>query len=78
MKNMSTIFPLVKDVTHKIIADEIFTFIPGNLENMKMWDKILRDIANNVKKDFDSKGISLPEIVIDCSRVPINKDNFLK
>ena len=55
MKNMSPIFPLVKEVTPKLIADEIFPFIPGNLENMKMWDKILRDIANNVKKDFDSK-----------------------
>jgi hypothetical protein len=64
-------FPIVKNVSAKTIAEDIFPFIPGNKENMKAWDKMFKDMADLIKKDFADKGIPMLKIVIDYSRTPI-------
>jgi hypothetical protein len=69
MKDLN--FPKVKNVSAKTIAEDIFPFIPGDKENMKVWDKMFENLTNLIKKDFADKGIPMPKIVIDHSRTPI-------
>lgn len=64
-------FPIVKNIQPKLLADEIFPYIPGNKKNMAAWDKIFKDIFDPIRQEFKDKGIPWPRIIIDSTPGPI-------
>lgn len=69
------IFPIVKNVSPRTLADDIFPYIPGDEENMQHWDEVFMDLKEKIVKAFDEKGIPLPKIKIDYSEKPISRDD---
>lgn len=67
-------FPKVTKVSPKLLADDIFPYIPGDEENMKIWEEDFKKIAEKIKKEFKEKKIPLPKIEINYSRKPISED----
>ena len=63
--------PKVKNVSPRLLADDIFPYIPGDKENMAEWEKIFKTMHANIKEAFDEKGIPMPEVVIDHNKDPI-------
>lgn len=64
-------FPIVKNVNPKLLGDDIVPFIPGNEENMKMWDEQMKLFFKSLRDDFNKKGVPFPKIVIDSTPGPI-------
>lgn len=64
-------FPFVRNVQPRLIADDIFPYIPGDKENMAVWDRMFKQLHDDIKKEFDAKGIPMPGISIDSTSGPI-------
>ncbi len=64
-------FPFVKNVSAKGIGADLFPYSPGDPNNMRKWDKMLKGMAEKIKSKFDKKGIPMPTIVIDSDPDPI-------
>ena len=64
-------FPKVRSIQPKLLADDIFPYIPGDEKNMKVWDDLFKNLHDELKKEFDAKGIPMPTITIDHTAGPI-------
>ena len=63
--------PRVRHVQPRLLADDLLSYIPGDKENMAIWDKSFEELAKRIKEAFDRKGIPMPTISIDTSPGPI-------
>lgn len=68
------IFPKVKNVSMKLLADNIIPYIPGDVDNMEIWNNATKEIFNKVKEEFNKKRIPIPKIYINISQKPIIKN----
>jgi hypothetical protein len=64
-------FPIVRKVSARTLAQDIKGFNPNDPKDVKEWGDMFEEIWAKVKKEFDKKGILMPEIVIDTTPGPI-------
>lgn len=74
MNRDKIIFPKVKNVSMKLLADNIIPYIPGDVDNMEIWNNATKEIFNKVKEEFNKKRIPIPKIYINISQKPIIKN----
>lgn len=68
---MKPLLPHVRNVSPRLLAEDIFPYIPDDEENQKAWDKIFKDFRIKMRKDFEEKGIPIPRIDIDYTKEKI-------
>lgn len=68
------VFPIVKNIMPKTIVNDIKCFDPNNSKDVQEWDEMMKVIFDKVKKDFDEKGIPIPQVVFHITPGPITYD----
>jgi len=64
-------FPIVKNVTARIIGQDLKPYDPNNPQDVKEMGDVFKSIYEKIKADFDAKGIPMSGIVIDHTPGPI-------
>jgi hypothetical protein len=61
------LLPTALKVAPRTIAMDLESYDPSNPKDVAKWQKRTSALFENIKRDFDKKGIPIPSVVIDTS-----------